>query len=765
MTLLKKILFAVFISSIFSIASAETFVIKKINVHGLHRISLGTVLSYLSDLQVKAGARIDSSETPDIIRALYKTGFFSDVSVGYVNNSLLINVVERSVIGILNVSGNHKITKKQLIDALKGVGIAEGQALDPAVLNAMKQAIVQEYYNKGLYDAKISIDVKAAERSRVIVTIRIQEGPVAKIKSISIVGNKAFSERKLRKELSLTTTKPWSFITSSDQYSSKKLEADLERLRYYYMDRGYLHEAVNSSKVSITPNKKGIYIVINITEGPLYRLGGFSIDGDLIGKRAEILKLITIKAGDVFSRKDIIDTQSKINLFLGDYGYGMPDIKVDPDVNEKNKKVWVKFIVHPGHRLYIHNISFTGNYKTNDDVLRREMRIQEGSMFSLSKIQESRRQLANLGYLQGVDYKVTPVDDANNQVDLLYNAKETSAISANFQGGYSDKDGFIYGASLNDQNVFGAGKTAFIRFDNTKATQSYGLGYRDPYFTQNHIGFSLNGYLNKVDPNKINGDLSSYRTSTYGAIASFDAPFSDYTYASLGLGVEHINITSASSPNDEYEAFLSKHGKVYNQLKLVATWSYSNMDQAIFPTQGFAQSINGQLYGPLDRNSLEFYTIDYQASWYQSLFKGFIFHTTAEIAYGDGIGKTGILPPFKNFFAGGIGSVRGFESDSLTTNKEDADKDRAIGGNLLTLASASIIIPTPMKDTIRPSIFIDVGNVYPNYFKFEDLRASYGIQIEWRTPIAPLVFSFAKPLKKKSWDRKDLFQFSISTSI
>src|SRR3972149_2410744 len=545
MLLLRKIL-CVALIIISAAASAEEFVVRKISVSGLQRISLGTVLYSLDSISVKEGERIDSSQTTDIIRALYKTNFFSDVTVKRNKNDLLIHVAERSVIGSMKIEGNSKLTKKDLLEGLKQVGFFEGQPYDPAILNAIQQSIIQQYYNLGFYDPKVNTNVKSEERNRVAIAINIKEGPKAKIKSIKIVGNKAFKEKTLLKEFSLTTTKLWSFITSSDQYSKEKFEADLEILRSYYMDRGYWHIKVDSTKVSITPDKKGIYIIIYITEGPVYRLSGFSLDGNLIGKRKEILKLITLKSGDVFSRKDIVDTEAKISQFLGEYGYGMPDINILPDIDENTKKVRISFTIDPGHRVYVNHINFAGNYKTNDEVLRREMRLQEGSLFSLSKINESKRRLANLGYLQDIEHKITPVAESNNQVDLLYKVKETSAISASLQGGLSDQDGFLYGASLNDQNFLGTGKTVFIGFNNSRANQSYDLGYRNPYFTTNKIGFSINAYLRKS--NLAKQDLSPYTTDTYGGLFSFDMPISEYSALSYGFGAEHIVIgTSAST--------------------------------------------------------------------------------------------------------------------------------------------------------------------------------------------------------------------------
>lgn len=770
MLLLKKMLCGVFVLLfIFSAAYAEEFVIHKIHFNGLQRITPATALSYLADVGVKEGSRTDSAQTTYIIRALYKTNFFSDVSVARSNNDLLIKVVERAVIGSIKVSGNSKITKKQMDQGLKDADLVEGQALDQALLNGVVQALIQQYYNLGLYNAKVDAKIKPLERNRVAVIINIQEGPAAKIKSIRITGNTIVSEKTLLSEFSLSTTKLWSFFTSSDQYSKEKLDADLEKLRSYYMDRGYLHFRVDSTKVTITPDKKHIYITVNVVEGVPYKIKGFSLDGNLIGKRDEILKFITLKAGQVFSRKNIMEIQANINRFLGDYGYGVPDIGVDPVVDDNNKQIFLKFMVNPGQRVYIRRINFSGNTKTHDEVLRREMRLQEGSMFSLSKIEESRRLLANLGYLEEIDYKVTPVQDEPHQMDLTYSVKESSAIQAAMQVGFSDAEKFLYGASVSDSNFFGTGKTTSIRFDNSKATQVYSLGYYDPYFTINHIGFSVNGYLSKTDTGKLQG-RSAYSTDIYGALASFVIPLSDRDNVTLGAGIEHIKLKGEPGTPTYIQKFMDDYGHIYDELKLVASWQYNSMDRAIFPTKGFAQSLALTGYAPINKRSLEFYTIEHTTSWYQPLFSDFIFHTRTDLGYGDGLGKTKKLPFFKRFFAGGIGSVRGFEDGDLGSPDSDDTHDnynRATGGNVVTVASASIIIPSPvMKDTIRPSIFVDIGNVYNDKFKAQDLRGSCGVQIEWRSPLVPLVFSFAKAvLHKKEGDRLSVFQFSLSTSI
>lgn len=760
MSLIKKLV--IYAISIFfcSAVYAQEYVIHKIRISGLQRINKETVLS---NLPVKEGDLIDSSQTVNIIRELYKTNFFSNVSLKRENNDLLISVIERETIGSISVQGNSKITQKQMSDLLKAVGLTEGKILDHAMLNEVVQELNRQYNSQGLYDVKISTSIKQLKYNRVAVTINIKEGPTAKIASIKIIGNKSFNRIMLLKEMSLGTTKPWSFFTQADRYSKEKLNADLEKLRFYYMDHGYINVKLGEPKVIITPDRKHIYITIYITEGLAYKIKGFSLEGDLIGKRAEILKLITIKKGDIFSRKNIIDIQSSIHQFLGDYGYGMSDIRVEPVIDDNNKTIFVKFTVDAGRRIYVRRINFSGNTKTHDEVLRREMRQYESSLFSLAKVNESRRRLSNLGYLQDVDYKLTPVEDNPDMVDLTYSVKEVSAITASLQGGYSDDEGFLYAANINDQNVLGTGKTVGIGFNNSKATQFYSLGYTDPYFTADNISLSLDGYFQKEDQSK-RREISSYLADTYGILASFGIPLSDYQRAILGVGAEQIKIKTNLDTPKHIKDFVGKYGSLFDQFKVIAGWNYANFDTVPFSTKGFSQGVNLEVYGPLKSNGLEFYKIHYNASWYQPLISDFIFHARAEAGYGDSFGKTKDLPFFKNFFAGGINSVHGFDAGTL------GDKDEfnhAKGGNIVTTASASIIVPTPLKDTVRTSVFFDIGNTYNNKFKPNELRSSYGVQVEWRTPLMPIIFSYAIPLhyyKDRDSNILNRFQFTIAFS-
>lgn len=756
----KKYLKRIFVLAcifITSVASAEQIVIHKIKVYGLQRISLGTFLSYLP---VKEGDRIDTSQTPTIIKTLYKTGFFNEVNLTQKNGELIITVAERPVIGSIKVSGNKKIDTKQLQTVLKTAGLVEGEAFDNSVLNSVEQALVQQYYNLGAYNAQVKTSIKQEARNRVAVNIDITEGPTAKIKLIRIIGNNAFSEKALLKNFTLTKSSIFTIFSSNDQYSKEKLDADLEKLRSFYFDHGYVNFKVDSAQVSITPDKKSIYITIHVTEGAIYKIKGFSVTGNLIGKRKEIYNLIELKPGDVFSRKTLLDIQTNLTMFLGVYGYGMPNIKIQPKIDDKTKLVFINFDIEPGKKIYVRRINIVGNTKTNDVVIRREIRQQEGGLFSVLQQEESKRRLANLGYLQDINTKIDPVPGNPDQVDLTYSVKDASSASANLQVGFSDADGFLYGLSINEQNLFGTGKSLTLGFDNSKDYKNYNISYYNPYFTTNNISLLTTGYAQFNNPGAIN--LSAYSANIYGGAMTFGFPFSDYNRLNLGYGVEHIEIGTTLATSQQVLDFIANNGSVYNDLKLISGWSFTNQDRAVFPTKGFSNSINLTVGVPLGKKSVNYYTADYTASYYHPIYKNFIFHARGEAGYGNGYGKTHGLPFFKNFYAGGIDSVRGFESGTLGPLDNFG---HALGGNVITVASASVIFPNPVGDSLRTSVFTDVGNVYDNKFVGSQLRASAGIQGEWRSPLGPLVFALAKPISKHPGDNQDIFQFNIGTSL
>ena len=755
----KKILIVVVTFWLMMSASAAVnFVAQKIEVSGLQHISRQTLMSYLP---VQEGSMITPVKTAEIIHALYKTGFFDDVSLAHRDNVLFITVVERPAIGTISIVGNKEITRKQLTEVMRDSGIAEGEIFSQAALTSFTNSLTQQYYSMGRYNAIVKVTTAKQERNRVAININIAEGEVAKIKKITIVGNHAFNTSTLLKNFALTTSGFFTFITHSDRYSKEKLDADLEKLRTFYLDHGYLRFKIDSSNTDMNANKTGIYITIYVTEGAVYHISGFDVSGILLGKSTEIRDLITLKRGDTFSRQTIIDITTSIEKFLGDYGYATPVIAADPVINDAQKQVWIKFAINPKHKTYIRRISFSGNTKTNDEVLRREMRQQEDALFSYSKINESKRRLSNLGYLQDIESKMEPTPEDPDVVDLVYKVKEVASAMANFQVGYSDVDGFLYGISVNEHNFMGTGKEVGLQFNNSSYNRVYGFTYYNPYYTPDNVSFGLNIYAEKTTPGHI--DLSSYTANNYGFSSSYGIPLSDYMRLSGGYGYAYTQIKTNNNSSNEVRKYIQDRGRIFNEGKLTGSWSYNDLDRAIFPLKGWLHGVDAEVDIPVTSSSLKYYKTDYSMSWYRPLVKDFIFHARALVDYGNGFGNTEALPFFANYYAGGISTVRGFEGSSLGPRDSN---NNPIGGAFAVSGSLGVIVPHPLQDVVRTTVFIDAGNVYRKEISLRNLRSSCGIQAEWRSPLgAVLIFVIAQPIKRYDGDRTQLFDFSFGTSF
>lgn len=772
MSLAKKIgLISLLLLAYVACAWGSTFTINKVRVIGLQRISVGTVLSYMP---VQAGDKFDTSESTDVIKALYKTGFFSDVDLYRRGNDLIVKVIERPTISSLTISGNKKIKTKDLNTALKSSGIDSGRVFNNSTLSQIKQALLAQYYNLGHYNVQVTTSVIPVARNRVAVDIIIAEGPVAKIRSINIVGNQAFTDEELKHNFTLSRPTIFTIFNNNDLYSKQKLDADLENLRSFYLNRGYLEFKIDSSQVSITPDKQNVYIIIHITEGPVYKVSSVRLSGNLLGKKAELQKLIGIESGDVFSRQTVMQTVDSIKTFYGDYGYAFPNIDPKVSMDRAHHLVALNFVVQPSRRIYVRRINFFGNTKTADYVMRREMRQAEGGQFALSHIQESTRRLYNLGYLKDIQSNLEPVSGHPDQVDLDYKVKEASSATASAQVGYSDSDGFIYGGSVNEYNFMGTGKSVGVSINNSEYSQVYSASYYNPYFTTNNIGFGVNAFAQRMKPSD-DVNMSSYSENNLGGTGTFYIPMSEHSNLSFGAGYEHPELKLYSDSAQEYKNFVQAHGTQYDLVELKSAWTYSNLDRMVFPTDGFKQSLGGELSVPVFSRSLGFYKLHYEANWYYPLVgKYLVLDTHLYLGYGGGYGRLNQLPFFENYYAGGLGTVRGYQSYSLGPHDL---KGNATGGNVSTNGSIGLIFPNPFGQTVRTTAFFDAGNIYAtrgvdtrvpgnfNGIRPDQLRYSFGVQVEWRTPFAPLVFSLAEPLRLRPSDQKEMFQFQLGASF
>lgn len=766
----RKILLGICCSTMLTwsmqVSAANEFIVRDIKITGLQRVTAGTVLNYLP---VQVGEEVGPASTAQIIRALYDTGFFQSVELERQGNTLIVNVVERATIGSVTVAGNKEIPSEKMKELLKQLGLVKGRVFQRSSLERLEKELKQAYNARGKYNARIDTSVKNLTENRVAINAAISEGRVSRIKEIKFIGNHDFSTSELMPQMSLSTSSIFTYLTKRDQYTKAAMDASLESLRSFYLDRGYLKFRIVSSQVLLSPDKKDVFINIHIEEGPQYRFSGFSVIGKTILPKEKIDALVQVRQGEVFSRKKVTESISAMGLALGDIGYGFPAINAEPRIDEKNKTVFITFIVEPGRHVYVRRINFHGNTKTADYVLRNVIRQNEGSLLSLHNIKESERQMRLLGYLKNVNVKTTPVPGANNQVDLDVEIEEAPSAEATASLGYGT-NGPQFNAAFNQHNFMGTGRSVGVGFNASYWGKDYSFNYYNPFYTKTGVGRGINLYYQTIDPKRLK-DISVYSADRLGADVSYNILLSEYSSLQLGYGYQDLRIKSVGFV-EQIRNFALLHGRNFHEIRLSSGWSRNTYDQMPYPTRGWNQQANVLVALPASARSLSYYKASYMTRFYQPLLKGFIFTALGNVGYGNTFNRDG-LPFFENYYAGGIaypGQVRGFDSYSLGPKDNNFN---ALGGNFLLNASAGLILPYPLsRDTIRTTIFADAGNVYasrmPTFLTGIDsgpLRYSAGLSVEWRSPFGPLAFSVAKPLNKQPFDDEQIFQFTLSSGF
>lgn len=747
------------------VSAADSFIVRGIKVVGLQRVSVGTVLNYLP---VQVGEEVGASSTGEIIRALYDTGFFQSVSLERLGNTLIVNVVERATIGTITVVGNKELPADKMKELLKQMGLVKGRVFQRSSLERLEKELKQAYNARGKYNARIDSTIVSLTENRVAITVTISEGRVSRIKEIRFIGNHDFSSNDLMPEMTLAPSGLFTYFTKKDQYSKAAMDASLEAIRSYYLDRGYLKFTIVSSQVMLSPDKKDVFINIHVEEGPQYRFAGYEVVGKTILPKARIDSLIEVQKGEIFSRKKVTESISAIGLALGDVGYGFPAINAEPRIDETNKTVFITFLVDPGRHVYVRRIDFHGNTKTGDYVLRNVIRQNEGALLSLHNIKESERQLRLLGYLKNVNVKTSPVPGTNNQVDLDVEVEEAPSAEATASLGYGT-NGPQFNAAFNQHNFMGTGRSIGLAFNASYWGQDYSFNYYNPFYTNTGVGRGVNIYYQTVDPGRL--DISNYSSDRVGGDVNYNVLLSENSSFQFGYGFQNLFIKSVGVVQ-QIQNFVNLYGRNFNQVRLMGGWNRNTYDQMPFPTRGFNQQASGLFALPATSDSLSYYKASYSAHFYQPITKGFIFSLYGNVGYGNGFNNQG-LPFFENYFAGGIaqpGQVRGYESYSLGPNDSSGN---AIGANFLANGSAALIFPYPLsRDNVRTSVFMDAGNVFvrgtPLALSGIDagpMRYSAGLSVEWRSPFGPLAFSVAKPLNKQSYDQEQLFQFTLSSSF
>ena len=761
MSKIYKSLYILILLTLFvSVEAVDEFVIEDIRVEGLKRITPGTVFNYLP---MKVGDKFNDSISSDAVRALFKTGFFDDVKVEKDGNDLVLIFKERPAIGTISIIGNEDVKSDELLDNLKQIGFAEGRVFLQAQLDMVEAEMQRQYYSFGKYAAEITSTVTPLDNNRVAIKIDVSEGIVAKIKKINIVGNSIFDEEDLLKVFNLSTSTMFSFFSKNDQYSKQKLSGDLESLRTFYLDRGYLNFAIDSTQVTITPDKKGIYITINVTEGEIYKVSDVKLGGDLTIPQDDLLKLITIKPGELFSRKKVTGTTKNITDRLGEEGYSFANVNSIPNIDKEAKTVSITFFVDPGKRVYVRRINFTGNTKTKDEVLRREMRQQEGAWISTSQVERGKLRLQRTGYFRDVNVETPLVPGVSDQVDVNYAVEEAPGGQFGIGLGFSQNSGLILTTSLSQDNFLGSGKRISFSFNNSDVNSRYSLGYFNPYYTIDGVSRGFNAFYRET--NAFDANLSDYDSKNVGGDIAFGLPISENNSIDTAFQYQKTDIKLGTLASTQVTNFVNTNGSEYDIFSWNVGFRYDTRNNAILPDKGTYHRIGSEVVLP--GSDVEYYKLIYETKWFTDIYEDYILTLGADFGYGDAYGDTSELPFFENFYAGGPRSIRGYKENTIGPRDNTR---RAIGGSTKIIGNAELILPVPFLEDFkqaRISGFFDAGNVYgpDEDIEFDDIRYSTGLSAIWVSPFGAISASYAVPLAEKSTDQTQHFQFTFGTTF
>jgi len=761
---MKKTLLSVMIASVFSapVLAFEPFTVKDIRVEGIQRTEAGTVFGYLP---VKVGETLNDEKAAQSIKALFATGFFKDVRVEVEKDVMVVVVQERPAVATINFVGLKEFDKDVIIKALKETGIAEGRIFDRALLEKAEQELKRQYLTRGKYAANITTTVTPLERNRVGINFNIEEGSAAKIKQINIIGAKAFREKELLGLFELTTPGLLTWYTKNDQYSRQKLSADLEKLKSFYMNQGYLEFAVESTQVSISPDKQDVYITANISEGERYQVSSVKVAGDFSLAEDELKKLVLIKPGDVFSREKLNDTTKAISDRLGKEGYAFANVNAAPEIDKEKHKVAFTIFVDPGKRVYVRRINVTGNTKTRDEVIRREMRQMEGGWYDADKVTASKQRVDKLGFFSEVAVETPAVSGTSDQLDVNVNVTEKPTGNLMLGVGTSSTDKVILSGSIAQNNFMGSGNNVAIQVNSAKTYRTYVFSYTNPYFTQDGVSQGFDVYHRTF--NTTSTTLAYYSSSSTGGAIRFGFPIGEKESIGVGLGLDSTSIKTYEQTPQYYKDYVTRFGETNLSVPLTLSWASDGKDSYFFPTKGTFQRASLEVAVP--GGDLTYYRASYQLQHFIPLNSKFTLMMNGEYGMANGYGQSG-LPFFKNYYAGGVTSVRGYKASSLGPIYTDptTTTQYRLGGNRRVVGNAELLWSLPgMDKSFRMGWFVDGGQVYGTDEKVDlaDLRYSTGLTAAWISPIGPLKFSIGKPLNKKEGDKVEAFQFQMGTTF
>ncbi|OGT63542.1 MAG: outer membrane protein assembly factor BamA [Gammaproteobacteria bacterium RIFCSPHIGHO2_12_FULL_45_9] len=774
--------FFVFLLSGLSLAWANgAFVVQRIEFVGLQNISEGTAKSYLP---IHVGETFTALRSEEALRALYKTGFFNNIEFSEKGQTLIVHVQERPAISRIRISGNDEISTKDMRPILSKIGFSEGDIFNPLKLQQFKFSLMHQYETIGYRAATVTSEVKPLPHNRVEVDIQVHEGDITTVKAIHFEGNHVFSSRTLRRQMSMKTWGLFTFFTHTNRYSEEKFNEDLQSITNFYLNHGYLTFRIVSKSAELTPDHQQMVLNIVVHEGPQFKVSGFDVSGQMLGFHDQLIKLVKFKPGDTFSRQLVLDTNTALGEFLADRGYAFASAEVKSHVDEERHTVFLEFVLTSHARVYVHRITFSGNDRTKEEVLRREMRQMEGGAYSLSQVNESKRRLNLLPYFKDTTVSTQPVPNVPDQVDLDYHINEVAAGKASVNFGYSDAYGFLYGAGISEPNFLGSGNSVSLGFNNSQVQDYYNFSIINPYITVDGVSQSFNIYYSHThfDPEF---NYQTYTMDSFGADLNYGIPLSEHNSVGVGVGYAHVMIdhVNASQLSPSQDLFLTSHPSPYDLFKVLASLNYNGLDRYIFPTQGIAHSVGFELGVPVMSSSLAYYKATDSFKWFIPIWRGFILNLVSVVGFGDGYGQEDTLPFFLNYYAGGLGAmgqVPAYSPNSLGP-KNVNDSYAALGGNLLTAAGAHLILPDFINENVRTAIVFDLGNVYQvpinaldststyivddDSFSWDSLRLSLGFEVSWYSPFGPINLSLAFPLSSGDNDQLQAFQFSFGTTL
>jgi len=744
-----------------SVLAIEPFTIKDIRVEGIQRTEPGTVFSYLP---VKVGDTLNDERASAAMHALYATGFFKDVRLDVGQGGVLVVVVkERPTVASVEINGVHDFPKDQLADNLKIVGLAQGRILDKAILDKSVQELKRQYVSRGKYAVEVKATAKELERNRVAVTFDVEEGSASKIRHINIVGNSLYKEKELRDVIQLTTPGMFTWYSKNDQYSKQKLSADLESLRTFYMNLGYMDFSIDSTQVSISPDKKDIFITVNITEGEKYHVSEVKMSGpQAVLSHDEMRKLIGVHAGDELSRDAITESTRKISERLGEDGYAFANVSAVPEVDKVKHLVAFTFVVDPLARTYIRRINVSGNDKSKDEVIRREMRQMESGWYATSKIKKSKQRIDRLDYFEEVNLDTSPVQGTNDQMDVNFSVKEKSTGSIQAGIGYGSYEKLTLSGGVTQANLFGTGNYLSTQVNTSKLNTVYSVSYTNPYYTDDGISRGFDVFKRKSN-GSTQTNVSQYSSDAYGGGVRLGVPVNDDQGLQYGLSTEITTIHLATSSPQRYIDYVNTFGETTRDLLGTIGWTRDTRDSVIYTTDGTMQRSYLEVTMPLSVQ--HYYKWTYKQQWYHPLSKNLTLMLNGDFGIAKAYGGDP-LPFFKYFYGGGVGSVRGYDSNSL--GPRDLN-DLALGGNRSVVGNVELLFPIPgmeKEKSVRLSTFLDGGAIYGPGGQLPGstgMRYSAGLSVSWFSPAGPIKLSWALPIHKQSQDKIQNIQFTLGS--